>query len=121
MSDMNQYFYLRNRNCSCARCRCRGLMGAVILITLGVLFALQEYMYIRFERTWPVILVVIGICSLVGRTASTEGHVQPFGPGGPGAPPPASSQDPWASGRVPSSPTTPTSPGQKQNDQQVKQ
>lgn len=121
-------YFIRNRGCSCLRCRTRGLMGAAILITLGVLFMLQEYMYIRFERTWPVILLVIGVMSLISRTASTEGHVQPYWIRGAAAPPPTpSAQDPWATGRGPTSPGSPVSPasGQQQdqqsNDPQVKQ
>ena len=115
--------FLRNRNCSCIRCRTRGLLGPAILITLGVLLLLQAYMYISFDRTWPVLLVVIGVFLLINRTASSEGHVQPYWAGGPPAPTPASSQDPWAGGRVPPAPTEPASseqPGQQQNDTQVK-
>jgi hypothetical protein len=117
---MSDYF-LRNRNCSCTRCRTRGLLGPAILITLGVLLLLQAYIHIPFDRTWPVLLVVIGVFLLINRTASSEGHVQPYWPGGPAAP--ASSQDRWAGGRVPPAPSEPASgeqPGQQQNDTQVK-
>ena len=122
MSHMN--YYLRNRNCYCARCRTRGLTGAAILITLGVLFMLDQFRVVSFHTTAPVVLIVLGVFLLLSRTASSEGHVQPFGIGVQGAaPPPAGSQDPWAGGRVPPSPTTPSdsaSAGQQQNDQQVK-
>ena len=119
---MSNYF-LRNRNCSCARCRTRGLLGPAILITLGMLLLLQAYMYIDFDRTWPVLLVVIGVFLLINRTASNEGHVQPYWAGGPAAPKPASSQDPWAGGSAPTATQEPLSseqPGQQQNDSQVK-
>lgn len=112
--------YMRSRNCSCMRCRTRGLMGAAILITIGVLFLLQEYWYIRFDRTWPVILLVIGVMSLISRTASSEGHMQPYWQGGPATPPPASSQDPWAGGRVPQTPPTSGSGEQQPGDRQEK-
>jgi hypothetical protein len=69
--------YVRNRDCSCARCRAHGLMGAAILITLGVLFLLQSYHIAPFERTMPVLLLVIGGVLLVSRSGSTEGHVNP--------------------------------------------
>ena len=67
--------------CCCARCRVRSVAGPVILITLGVLFAL-DYIWGRwsFSQTWPVILIVLGAVKLVERLASDQGH---------GLPPPA--------------------------------
>jgi len=78
--------------CRCQRCSIRGLMGPAILITIGVLFLLQQtshYDY-GFWRTWPVILLVIGALKLAEAVASDEGHGTPPGPPpGPGqAPPP---------------------------------
>ena len=96
MADANYY---RTRHCPCARCRTRGLMGAAVLITLGVLFLLQEFWIIRFDQSWPVLLLVIGAMMLLGRTASAEGHVQPYWMGGPAAPGATPVQgDPWAGG-----------------------
>ena len=74
---MNQP-YFRNRDCRCQRCRSKGLMGAAILITLGILFLISEYNIVDFDRTWPVLLIVIGIFIFAGRNASMEGHVQPY-------------------------------------------
>ena len=91
--------YIRNRNCQCTRCRAHGLMGAAVLITLGVLFLLQSYGDVRFNETFPVLLLVIGGVLLVSRTGSTEGHIQPGWIAGPVAQPPA---QPW--------PTTATPP-----------
>ncbi|MBZ5521616.1 MAG: DUF5668 domain-containing protein [Acidobacteriia bacterium] len=71
--------YVRNRYCPCHRCRARGLTGAVVLITLGVLFLLDNLQVLYFDRIWPVILIVIGLSILARRNASVEGHVQPFG------------------------------------------
>lgn len=53
-------------------------MGAAILITLGILFLLENYHLVGFEQTWPVLLIVIGIFVFAGRNASMEGHVQPY-------------------------------------------
>ena len=117
---MTDYF-LRNRNCSCARCRTRGLTGAAILITLGVLLLLDQFAVVRFHTTAPVLLIVWGLFLFLSRTASNEGHVPPFGLGGP-AVPPTSPQDPWAGGRVPPAPASPASSephNQHQNDSQV--
>src|SRR5580765_1065658 len=117
--------YIRNRNCQCVRCRAHGLMGAAVLITLGVLFLLESYNVVPFGQSVPVLLLVIGCMLLVARTGSTEGHVQPGWIQGPTAPPPA--QQPWTSGAVPPPPpqqwasgaeNPPSSPDQ--NDSQVK-
>ena len=70
--------YVPNRVCPCPRCRARGLMGAVILITLGVLFLLSELYIIRFEETFPALLIVIGLMMYLGRSASTEGHISGY-------------------------------------------
>lgn len=69
--------YIRNRNCQCTRCRAHGLMGAAVLITLGVLFLMDSYHIIRFDQGLPALLLVIGCVLLVARTGSTEGHIQP--------------------------------------------
>jgi hypothetical protein len=114
--------YIRNRNCQCVRCRANGLMGAAVLITLGVLFLLDSYNVIRFDQGLPVLLLVIGCVLLVARTGSTEGHVQP---GWIQAPP---AQQPWTSAAVPPSPQPEQSAygadnppsSADQNDSQVK-
>lgn len=118
--------YIRNRNCQCVRCRAHGLMGAAVLITLGVLFLIDSYGVIRFDQGLPALLLVIGCVLLVSRTGSTEGHIQPgwvqqpiaHSPAEPWpttttAPPPPPSQQ-WSSGgdNAASSPD--------QNDSQVK-
>jgi hypothetical protein len=66
--------YIPNRTCHCPRCRARGLMGPGILITLGVLFLLDQT-GIRFHETFPVLLIVIGVMLYLGRSATTEGHM----------------------------------------------
>jgi hypothetical protein len=80
--------YVCNRTCQCPRCRARGMMGAAVLITLGVLFLIQELTYVRFEETFPALLIVIGVMLFLGRSASTEGHVQPPQAMTPMTPPP---------------------------------
>ena len=80
--------------CACARCTMRGLMGPVVLITLGVLFLLGRLQWgLTFWKLWPVLLIVIGVVKLAEAMASNEGHLGPGAlppPGiGPGANPPA--------------------------------
>lgn len=69
--------YIRNRACPCPRCKARGLMGPAILITVGVLWLLDNFGVVQFDATWPAILIVVGIFMYLGRTASIEGHIQP--------------------------------------------
>ena len=119
--------YIRNRSCRCVRCQASGLMGAAILITLGVLFLLDNYDVIRFDQGLPVLLLVIGGVLLISRTGSTERHVQPGWIQAPTAQPPAA---PWTAGVTP--PPPPPQPEQgasgadnppsssDQNDSQVK-
>src|SRR5260370_9962036 len=84
--------YISNRACSCPRCRTRGLTGAAILVTLGVLFLMENFNGPRFNETWPILLIVTGLFVYLGRSGSIEGHVDP--PAAPAAipppPPPAS-------------------------------
>ena len=61
------------------RCRMRGLMGPIILITIGVLFFLGENWHYSFERSLAIILIVVGVVKVLSETASTEGHVDPSG------------------------------------------
>jgi Domain of unknown function (DUF5668) len=78
--------------CQCARCRSRRIMGPAMMLTVGVLFLLENLHVANFGRTWPVILLVLGGMKLLQGSASVEGHVPPLARGGypPGGPiPPA--------------------------------
>jgi len=59
----------------CERCRARALMGPAVLVTLGTLFLLQEQYVVGFHRTWPILLVVIGLVKVYQSSASSAGHV----------------------------------------------
>jgi hypothetical protein len=43
------------------------IRGPITLITLGTLFAMDHFTPYGFGRTWPVLLIVIGLMSLLGR------------------------------------------------------
>jgi hypothetical protein len=94
------------RVCQCPRCRTRRLMGPAMLVTIGVLFLLDNVSNIDFGKTWPAILLVIGVVKLMQSNASSEGHVGSLPPatGGvpPSAPPPptAPTPGPTSSGEV---------------------
>jgi hypothetical protein len=70
--------YRYNPSCSCARCRAHGYMGPAVLITLGVLFLLAQVTssyWLNFDRTWPALLIVIGLVLFLRHSAPTNGHV----------------------------------------------
>lgn len=61
--------------CDCSRCCTRGLMGPVILITLGAIFLIGEFIpRLDFGDLWPVLLIAIGIMKLLEYSASPAGH-----------------------------------------------
>lgn len=67
--------YERRTNCPCARCRIRGIMGPVMLITVGAIFMLGEYTHYSMDQLWPLFLIVPGIILLAQSLASREGHI----------------------------------------------
>ncbi len=77
----------------------RALRGPITLITLGVLFALNNFTRFRFEQTWPVLLIVFGLLSLLRRGVEAAPPQQmgvppysyppPYAPYPPAAAPPA--------------------------------
>lgn len=56
----------------------RAIRGPIIIITVGVLFALNNLTPYGFAETWPVLLIVVGLLSLLGR-----GSTPPQPPRGP--------------------------------------
>lgn len=87
--------------CQCPRCRTRRIMGPAIVFTIGVLFLLEnlDVGNLGFSRTWPLILLVVGVIKLMQGNASTEGHVSFL-----------SSNPPVAGGPIPPAPPTPPPP-----------
>jgi hypothetical protein len=68
------------------------IRGPLTLITVGVLFALQNFTPYSFDQTWPVLLIVFGLLTLLGRSS------QPAPPA-PQPPPPYNFPPPNASYR----------------------
>jgi hypothetical protein len=68
-------------------------MGPAVVITIGVLFLLQETRggSYGFDNTYPCILVVIGAILLASSLAPSEGHIsEVVSPAAPNSmPPPA--------------------------------
>jgi hypothetical protein len=86
----------------------RAIRGPITLITVGVLFAMHNFTAYRFHQTWPVLLIVFGLLSLVRR------GVEPLPPPAPAGyvPPPyyQPPAPPTASGSYRQSPYPETAP-----------
>jgi len=65
------------------------ITGPIVLITVGSLFALDHFSGYSFGRTWPVLIIVIGVLKLFGgsrlRRWQYDGQ-NPPPPPPPGAP-----------------------------------
>lgn len=56
----------------------QAIRGPILLITIGILFAVHQAGVISFARTWPLIIIVIGLMKLIERMS-----VHPPPPGVP--------------------------------------
>jgi hypothetical protein len=65
------------------------MMAPAVLITLGILFLLDNLGMRGFHDTWPLLLIVIGIVKVLQYTAPTEGHIDDAQPPAYVTPPPA--------------------------------
>lgn len=73
-------YYQPNPACRCARCRTRGITGPAVLITVGVLFLVANSTTYDFERTWPVLIIVIGVCNFIRYVLPPSEHLNPGQP-----------------------------------------
>jgi hypothetical protein len=74
--------------------------GPILLITVGVLFAMHQAGLLPFQRTWPLLIIVLGIMKLVERSVAPPRP--PFVP-----PPPYPPQPPYSQPYQPPPPYTP--------------
>lgn len=56
---------MANYFCGCSRCTAGAVTGPLLLITLGVLFAIDHFGQFHFRQTWPVLLIVYGVARAV--------------------------------------------------------
>src|SRR4051794_35850328 len=86
----------------------RAIKGPITLITIGILFALNNFTRYSFDRPWRVLLIVFGLLSLVKRGMEPVPPpplpIQPYPPPVQPYPPPA-----YATGGQPFPP--PPAPG----------
>jgi hypothetical protein len=74
----------------------RKIMGPAMVFTIGMLFLLQSLNVVDFDRTWPAILLVVGVVKLLQSNASTAGHISALSPAQPIAAPPPTPPSPNA-------------------------
>lgn len=50
-------------------------MGPVIVITVGVIFLLQQWTPYGMATLWPLLIIVPGVIQVLAYTVSDEGHI----------------------------------------------
>jgi hypothetical protein len=45
----------------------QAIRGPILLITMGILFAIHQAGILAFSRTWPLIIIMIGVMKLIER------------------------------------------------------
>ena len=55
----------------------QSIRGPVVLITVGVLFAIHQAGILSFGRTWPLLFIIIGVMKLLERAFGPAGTLQP--------------------------------------------
>ena len=45
----------------------QAVRGPLLLITVGVLFAMHQAGYLSFTRSWPLLIIAIGLIKLIER------------------------------------------------------
>jgi hypothetical protein len=96
---------MRDNNASLAH----AIRGPVTLITIGALFALNNFTPYRFSQTWPVLLIVFGLLSLLGRSVEPAPPAAPPPIYYPPAPPPPPGPGTYRQTQFPGTPDSPAS------------
>jgi hypothetical protein len=90
-------------------------MGPAVLITIGILFLLDQVTHVHwmgFGRTWPALLIIIGLVMFMQHNTPTTGHIPREYMGMPPAPPvyPQQQQQQWRPPAVTPPPAPPAGP-----------
>jgi hypothetical protein len=59
------------------------IRGPIMLITIGTLFAIDHFGSYGISRTWPIILIVLGLLKLLERAATRPAVPSAPAQGGP--------------------------------------
>jgi hypothetical protein len=66
----------------------QAIRGPIVLIVIGTLFAVHQAGIVPFSRTWPLLIIVVGIMKLIERWNPPRAPFPPAPPppppGGPG-------------------------------------
>lgn len=81
----------------------QAVRGPILLITIGVLFAMHQAGLVSFARTWPLVLIVLGVMKLIERMVAPP--VPPYVP--PPYVPPSYVPPPYTSSYDPPPPPPP--------------
>jgi hypothetical protein len=67
----------------------QAIRGPIVLIAIGVLFAVHQAGVLPFSRTWPLLIIVVGVMKLIERwnTSRPRSAPPPFPPPPPGGGP----------------------------------
>jgi len=60
----------------------QAIRGPILLMAVGILFAMQQGGVLPFSRTWPLLIIIIGLVKLIERM-----FIRPAAPLAPPAPP----------------------------------
>jgi hypothetical protein len=60
----------------------QAVRGPIVLIVIGVLFAVHQAGVLPFSRTWPLLIIVVGVMKLFERMSGPRPPFPPP-PGGP--------------------------------------
>jgi len=62
----------------------QAIRGPILLMTLGILFALHQAGELPIYRSWPLLIIVVGVMKLLERTGAPNAPMYPPPPtGGP--------------------------------------
>lgn len=64
----------------------QAIRGPILLITIGILFAIHQAGVLPIYRSWPLILIVIGLMKLIERTVAPPSVMYPPPPPPAGGP-----------------------------------
>lgn len=66
----------------------QAIRGPIVLIVIGVLFAVHQAGVLPFSRTWPLLIIVVGIMKLIERWNAPRPQFPAPPPYPPPPPPP---------------------------------
>ena len=71
----------------------QAIRGPIVLIAIGVLFAVHQAGILPFSRTWPLLIIVVGVMKLIERWNTPPrppypAPPPPYPPGAEGGPRP---------------------------------